>query len=120
MEIQKRLLASHSKWYRFCARKYGRRIQRVGKEELYKIFDEVPIEPDTRILAKAYGKKDSIPFRIEEWSWDGIYGKTIVISSKQCSTLVTEEDIKTKFEIKGETTFKKVGQYYFLNYDFSI
>jgi hypothetical protein len=120
MKIQKRLLASHSKWYRFCARKYGRRIQRVGKEELYKIFDEVPIEPDTRILAKAYGEKDSILFRIEEWSWDGIYGKTIVISSKQCSTLVTEEDIKTKFEIKGETTFKKVGQYYFLNYDFSI
>jgi len=33
---------------------------------------------------------------------------------------ITEEDIKTKFEIKGETTFKKVGQYYFLNYDFSI
>ncbi len=32
MEIQKRLLASHSKWYRFCARKYGRRIQKVGKE----------------------------------------------------------------------------------------
>lgn len=217
MKIQKRLLASHSKWYRFCARKYGRRIQRVGKEELYKIFDdlnrgvvwtngvfdilhpghlellkyaknlgqklivginddesvrrlkgngrpvnnfatrkqqlemlpwvdevvvfgedtpqqileiirpdiivkggdyttettvgnelaevkifpivkghstteiigrikedlykifdEVPIEPDTRILAKAYGEKDSILFRIEEWSWDGIYGKLLL------------------------------------------
>jgi len=93
---------------------------KVSKERLHKLFNEVPVESDTRILAKAYGEKDSIPFRLEEWSWDGIHGKTVIIPSKYCSTLITEEDIKTKFEIEGVTTFKKVGQYYFLNYDFSI
>jgi len=93
----------------------------VNKKELHKIFDEVPVEPDTSILAQAYGELDSIPFRVEDWSWDGIHGKTIIVHSDHCPALIiSEEDVKRKFEIEGSTTFKKVGQYYFLNYDFSI
>jgi len=85
------------------------------------IFDAVPVEPDTTILSMAYGEKDSIPFRIEEWSWDGIHGKTVIVHSDHCPALIaSEEDLKSKFDIYGVTTFKRVGQYYFLNYDFSF
>jgi len=93
----------------------------MKKYNFQEIFNEVPIEPDTRILAQAYGEKDSIPFRLEEWSWDGIQGKTVILHSDHCPALITsEKDVKTKFEVEGQTTFKKVGQYYFLNYDFSF
>lgn len=93
----------------------------LKKTEVYKLFDDLSVEPDTTILSAAYGVRDSIPFRVEEWSWDGIHGKTIVLHSDHCPALViTEEDLKKKFDVEGSTTFRKTGQYYFLNYDFSI
>ena len=93
----------------------------MNKQEIFQLFEAVPVEEETTILSAAYGTKDSIPFRIEEWSWDGIQGKTVIVHSEHCPALIsTEEDLKSKFDIHGSTTFKTVGQYYFLNYDFSF
>lgn len=85
------------------------------------IFDDVPVEPDTRILHSMCSYMNDIPFRLESWSWDGIHGKTVIVHKDHCpSNLIDEESLKTLFGIEGSTTFREKEQYCYLNYDFSI
>jgi hypothetical protein len=87
------------------------------------VFENVPVEPDTKILGRAYADFDGIPVLVEHWFWDGIYASSCIVPLENLKTAGMDSDtmikiLKDTLLIEGETTEKETGGFLFLNFNF--
>ena len=89
-----------------------------------KIFNNIPIEPDTRILFQKEGKPHQYDVRYEIWSWDGIEAESIIFSNNDVSALTDQEIetlvLKSGMVIEGSaiTLSRSDSGYTFCNFNF--
>jgi len=88
-----------------------------------KIFKNVPVEPDTKILGRAYANLDGIPVLVENWFWDGISASSCIVplESLEKAGMDTKTMIgilKDTLSIEEETTERETGGFLFLNFNF--
>ena len=86
------------------------------------IFNDVPKDPDTMVLASIPTKLDAIDILIEGWYWEGITGKSAVIPEEQVSKLTDEELISyvapRMLITEPYTVSRNRDGYAFINYGF--
>lgn len=88
-----------------------------------KVFKNVPVEPDTKILGRAYADFDGIPVLVENWFWDGISASSAIVPLESLKAAGMDsaamvEILKETLKIEGETTEKETGGFLFLNFNF--
>ncbi len=92
--------------------------------ECESLFDEVPVEPETRILQQKVFLLDGIPVRYEYWGWEGVYARSLVFKSSEVAHLDDRELRKfinenSKVEIDASCTYSRdKNGFCFVNYDF--
>lgn len=91
----------------------------MGKEK----FAARDVDEDTKILSAKYLQYDKYDLLIEEWFWDGIYGKSLIFLSDQVSSF---KDLQLKRLAKSivkiaddqATTLTRNKDYSYFNYGF--
>jgi hypothetical protein len=81
-----------------------------------------PVDEDTRILSAKYFRANGIPFVLEKWSFDGIYGMTAVFLTEHVSAMdaaaLNEFVTSQGVESGGGTTIVRRADFTFLNFGF--
>ena len=82
----------------------------------------VPTDPDTKIAA-ALDTLDGLPVRREVWSWDGIWGRSIIFRTSDVADLTDAELIaKVRRAVTIPTadpiTLSRGDEFTFCNYGF--
>jgi hypothetical protein len=57
------------------------------------LFDNRPLDDDTRIISSEYVKLNDLDACLEQWSWDGIKGKSVILLVSQLEGSSNEEVI---------------------------
>lgn len=89
-------------------------------------FQNVPIEPDTRVLSRKPYTIGGYETLHERWSWDGVKGETLVFVSSEVSGLGDGElrELVTKSELfnaDSQVTIKRSDSgYTFVNFNFAF
>ena len=87
-------------------------------------FQDVPKEPDTRVLSRKPYNVGGYEALHERWSWDGIKGETLIFVSSEVSSLgdanlrklLSESEL---FEADSQVTIKRSDSgYTFVNFNF--
>jgi hypothetical protein len=87
-------------------------------------FANIPLDPETRIISKIEIIIDKIPALIEQWSWDGIAGKSAIFIDVDVSNYSDEElflKIVEHFNISSDTRHtvqRNSNGFTFVNFDF--
>lgn len=92
--------------------------------ECESLFDEVPVESETRIFQQQVFTIGSMPVRCEYWGWDGIRAKSLVFRSVDVAQLDDNElrqfvNENSKIELGEDCTYSRdKNGFCFVNYDF--
>lgn len=87
-------------------------------------FENVPVDEDTKIKSRSYGRIGELDYMHEKWVWEGISGESIVFADfevdklrdSELIALVSELDIVTN---KGRFTVRRSKSgYTFVNFNF--
>lgn len=83
-----------------------------------------PIESDTLVLNSSLVMFKEFMGLMELWSWDGITGQSIVLLTEdyqryEPGTLLTDLFHQMKLPVDPSATVKMLGDYVFINFDFS-
>jgi len=87
-------------------------------------FKNVPVEADTKIGFEKEVKLGGYDALYQGWTWDGIYGESIILKSEDVAKLTDDEInqmVKTSPFIKNDsiTTFKRTESgFIFVNFNF--
>ena len=86
-------------------------------------FKNLPVDDDTRIYSTEVKKIEEYDVAYQKWSWDGIYGESIIFLNDDVQSLEREdvlELIKRADFVKfiSTTTYKKGDVYTFVNFNF--
>ena len=87
-------------------------------------FEGVPVEEDTRLLSRTEMEIEGVPVRHENWSWDGVYGETLVfvsadVESKDTESLKAFARASGRVSRGSEITIKRSDSgYTFVNFNF--
>jgi hypothetical protein len=88
-----------------------------------KKFKDIGVDEGTRIIKTSEVKIETLEAVHQKWSWDGIYGESIIFFNEDVVDL-NEEEIKTMvqktdyLELGSQITFKKAEKYTFVNFNF--
>jgi hypothetical protein len=87
-------------------------------------FRDLPIEKETRLLSRQIMELDGIICAHENWTWDGIYGESLIFY---------QEDLKGKNDneifnwLSGfynieydQSTIKRTEKFIFINFNFEV
>jgi hypothetical protein len=89
---------------------------------LSKLFDNRPIEEDTKITSSKLVKFADRDIRLESWVWDGIKGKSAVLLANQFESMNDEEIcvfLSEHIALGGDYTIARPSpEYIFVNYGF--
>ncbi len=81
-------------------------------------FKKISVEEDTKILSRKevrVGEYDAID---EEWVWEGIRAESLIFFNEDINGLDEEEVLKLVG--KEGATYKKAGEYTFVNFNLTL
>jgi hypothetical protein len=84
-----------------------------------------PIEADTLILEQAFIQFEECIGLFEKWTWDGVSASSIVLILSDVPRMKEMEFIASLFKqmqlpLDKDLTTSVSGDYYFLNFNFSV
>ena len=86
-------------------------------------FDNVPVEPDTRILMQVEANLDDYAVLYQKWSWDGITAESFIFPTAAVTSL-TDGALKSLAAsspmVKPDSamTLSRQDQFCFVNFNF--
>ena len=89
-------------------------------------FSGVTVDSDTKILLRKEAKLGEYDVLYEKWSWDGIYGESIIFDNKDVEGLNEEElkkEVKTSPLVKADSSFtikKLESGFTFVSFNFEV
>ncbi len=86
-------------------------------------FDEIPNDNDTKIISTELIKIEGIECLKQEWLWEGIKGKSIIVPTESIKELSENRLMKYICGLqtnKQELTKANKGKYIFYNYQFEM
>ncbi len=90
-----------------------------------KNFDNVPVEPDTRIINEHEVVIDGLPVLIQQWAWDGFVAESIIFDNDDVADLDDVglfEFVKSNYQIGDDerhTITRSQSGYTFVNVNFT-
>lgn len=90
-------------------------------ENMNTYFENLPTDPDTKIIKTDFKLIKDIPVRLEIWLWDGITGASAIMPNsfvKNISDDKLVELIRTEVAIKDGYTIQRDGEFTFINFGF--
>jgi hypothetical protein len=87
------------------------------------LFAGRSVDENTRILSTKYFQHGCYDLLLEEWVWDGIKGKSLILLSAQ-TTALDELQLENlargilDLPVEAKTTLKRSEDYVCFNYDF--
>ncbi|MGJ8670594.1 MAG: hypothetical protein ACSHXK_13980 [Oceanococcus sp.] len=87
------------------------------------IFDNVPIDPDTRVRANKVVTMAGIPALHQQWAWEGIVAESCIFASQDVSEKSDEElqrlvSDSSLWDQASSFTVKRTAEYIFVNFNF--
>ncbi len=87
-----------------------------------KQFENVPVEPDTKIIHQKEIEINNIPSLYQQWSWDGLIAESIIFHDQDVEDL-SDDDL---FELVSDhadpdgkfTVSRSSSGYTFINFNF--
>jgi len=85
-------------------------------------FNNVPVEPDTRIIQQREIEIEGVPALHQTWSWDGLIGESIIFHSDDVEGFTDDEIfelINDHTDPEGKYTVSRSDSgYTFVNFNF--
>lgn len=87
-------------------------------------FSDLTVEFDTKLLSRKILSLNGIPCAHENWSWDGVYGESLIFYKEDLQDLSDEgifDFISKGKAVKKEGSTIKVGEkYVYFNFNFEV
>ena len=83
------------------------------------LFKEVPVEPDTTIIARQQDVVAGLDVLLEAWLWEGIFCMSAVIPLAQASGLSDDEllsRLRSELDLGEKITVKRKEKFVFVTY----
>lgn len=93
------------------------------QEKIIAKFRDVKIEADTKIIKEDYIKVGSYDAKLERWSWEGIYGSSLIFLKNDVKNIKHQDLLKLisdQLPIACNSKFKESSNYLFLSFDFDV
>lgn len=87
-------------------------------------FDNVPLEPDTKLLTQREGSIGDLDALYQQWSWDGITAESIIFVDEEVASLSDselEDEVRSSGLVnpESEITLKRDQEgFTFANFNF--
>lgn len=86
-------------------------------------FNDLPVDPDTKILSQAEVEINGYQAILQKWRWDGITAHSLILKSVEVSHL-NDEQLKSMISSSNfdgrldSKTVSRKGTYTFINFNF--